>query len=78
MRTGILIGWKGAKPEILKAGTDISAQNSEYKKLLIAASKGGGSYDKVELFVDSRSFAKKAGLAVKKKKDPELLDANKG
>jgi len=76
MRTGILIGWKGSKPEILKAGTDIAAQNSEYKKLVVAASKGGGDYDKVEIFADSRSFAKKAGASAKKK-NKGLLDANK-
>jgi ribonuclease HI len=68
MRTGVLIGWKGAKPEIISSGSHIALQNAEYKKHVIALSKGEGGFDKVELFTDSKSYSKKPSQKKEKEK----------
>lgn len=59
MRTGVLIGLKESKPEIIKLGSKLPELRAEYKRLVAELSKGGGKFDSVELYQDPLRFAKK-------------------
>jgi hypothetical protein len=50
MVTGILIGWKGSKPQVIEAGNKIGSMTEKFKALNIELLRGKCKYDKVELF----------------------------
>ncbi|MDR2554151.1 MAG: hypothetical protein LBC64_01875 [Fibromonadaceae bacterium] len=78
MRTGVLIGFKESKPEIIKAGSCIAEQRAAYKKLVKELSEGGGDYDSVELYADPLRFARKGESKKSELFNDDKPDSKKG
>jgi hypothetical protein len=66
MITGVLIGWKKDKPQVIEAGSKIGAMVEKFKALNLELNGGKSEYSKVELFKQAAKTAIARGTERKK------------